>query len=324
MAIETRILGKRGKDNAVLVTVNTGRQISRLLLDCGENTASELSFAESSSIDHVLFSHFHMDHVAGFDGFFRRHYDRSDRVNEIWGPPGTMELMGHRFRGFVWNLVGDRKASWLCHDIGTDAVSSARFELAEAFAQTHPMESKATPEFLCEGPGYRVESLRLNHGIPSIGYVVREPERFNIDPHALASMGLKPGAWLKTLATDTECDIDGVMRDAAPLREALVVRSSGDSVAFLTDFMAEGEELHRIAERIKGVGTLVCECQYCAEDEELARRNFHMTTSWVGQLAALAEPKRLLLTHFSERYSPEQWLQMEDEVKAACGRVMVG
>ena len=315
MAIEIRVLGRRGADNAVLVTINTGQHISRLLMDCGERTVSRLSWAESAEIDHVLFSHFHMDHVAGFDSFFRRHYDRNDRVNHLWGPPGTGEIKGHRFRSFVWNLIGDRQASWHCHDIHTDHVETVRYELNEAFAQAHPEPSDSTPPRLFEGVGYHVEAITLNHGIPSIGYIVREPERVNVDTDQLRALGLKPGPWLKTLATDEVCVIEGVSHNADELRKALLVRTAGDSMAFLTDFIASGEETARIADRIRGVGTLICECQYRAADVELAKRNSHMTTQWVGELAALAAPQRLLLTHFSERYRPEEWNEMVAEVR---------
>jgi ribonuclease Z len=113
MAISVQILGQRGGDSGALITVNTGQKVSYLLFDCGEDTVSRLPLWETAQIDHVLFSHFHMDHVAGFDSFFRRHFDRDDRVNHIWGPPGTSEVMGHRFKGFVWNLVEDRTATWV-------------------------------------------------------------------------------------------------------------------------------------------------------------------------------------------------------------------
>lgn len=323
MAIETRILGRRGADNAVLVTINTGQHISRLLLDCGENTVSELSFADSSQIDHVLFSHYHMDHVAGFDTFFRRHYDRHDRVNHLWGPPGTIEIKGHRFRSYVWNLISGRHSTWLCHDIGTDAVTTARYELGEAYAQAHAEPSTATPNHLFTGPGYHVEALTLDHGIPSIGYLVREADRTNIDVSKLQELGLKPGPWLKTLAADDTCLIDGVPHAAEPLRQALLVHSAGDSMAFLTDFIAEAgsAEQHRIAQRLHGIRTLVCECQYRAADADLARRNRHMTTAWVGQLAQQISPQRLILTHFSERYTPNEWDEMIDEVRASFAAV---
>lgn len=316
MAISVQILGQRGGDSGALITVDTGQHVSYLLFDCGEDTVSRLPFWETARIDHVLFSHFHMDHVAGFDVYFRRHFDRSDRVNHIWGPPGTAELMGHRFKGFVWNLVDDRKAAWMCHDIGEDAVTATRYELNECFATGHAEHSSSTPTVLMREHGYQVEAVRLNHGIPSIGYVIREDERMNVDAERLRSLGLKQGPWLKTLSSDTVSVIDGVAHDSEELRSALLVRTPGDAMALLTDFIAEGAEQERIASHLQGVRTLVCECQYRIADEPLARKNFHMTTRWVGELAARVAPRRLILTHFSDRYELPECEAMGDEVRA--------
>jgi ribonuclease Z len=258
-----------------------------------------------------------MDHITGFDSFFRRHYDRADRVNHLWGPPGTIEIMGHRFQSFVWNLIGSRQSTWRTHDIHPDHVTTARHELVESFKLTHAEVCDATPAQLFRGPGYQVSALTLNHGIPSIGYLVREDDRLNVDVEQLRSLGLKPGPWLKTLPTDQVSLIDRTSHDSETLRQQLLKQTPGQSMAFLTDFIAEDEaERERIAHHVRGVNTLVCECQYRASDLELARRNRHMTSQLVGQLAQAAAPGRLWLTHFSERYQPHEWRSMVDEVRA--------
>jgi ribonuclease Z len=323
MSIHLQILGQQGEDNAVLVTVDTGQHLSRVLMDCGEQTVSRLSMADSAGIDHVLFSHFHMDHCTGFDSFFRRHYDRSDRINHVWGPPGTAAIMGHRFRGFVWNLIADRQSSWHCHDIGTTAVDCCRYELADAFAVAHN-EPTGGLSPLWIGAGYELGAVTLDHGIASIGYTVRELPRLNVDVLRLQALGLKPGPWLKTLATDEISMIQGVAHESEPLRQALLQRTVGDSMAYITDFIAESEvERERIADHLAGVRTLVCECQYRADDAPLARRNQHMTTEWVGRLAGLVRPERLLLTHFSTRYHANEWAQMLGEVQRFFPAAMV-
>jgi ribonuclease Z len=315
MALELRVIGKRGQDTAVLVTVDTGQHISRLLLDCGNGIIPRIPYADSSGIQHLLFSHYHMDHVAGFDGYFRRHYDRADFINHIWGPPGTGVIMGHRFQGFVWNLIGDRQSTWLCHDIHASEVTTLRHELAEAFTQAHD-EGSCERSPLIQGVGFQVQAITLDHGIPSIGYVIREEDRVNVDVPKLKELGLKPGPWLRLMQTEQSVEIDGSTRDAAELREQLLLRSKGQSMAFLTDFIAEDQaEQQRIANQLGHVDTLICECQYAAEDAELARKNSHMTSEWVGQLAAEAQPGRLLLTHFSDRYPPKIWDEMVGEVR---------
>lgn len=71
MSLTVRVLGIPGRDNAVLVTVDSGQAITRLLFDCGDGCLWQLPFGAIQEIDHVCFSHFHMDHIGGFDTFFR-------------------------------------------------------------------------------------------------------------------------------------------------------------------------------------------------------------------------------------------------------------
>src|SRR5437763_14918027 len=106
MSLSFQVLGDAGRDNALLVLIDGGRSVSRLLFDCGEGCLDQAPFADTLAIDHLFFSHLHMDHVAGFDSFFRRTYNRTDRPNHVWGPPGTADILHHRFRGFLWNLAG--------------------------------------------------------------------------------------------------------------------------------------------------------------------------------------------------------------------------
>ncbi len=67
MSLPVDILGGPGDDNAALVRVNTGQATHRLLFDCGEACLSQLEFSELLQINHLCFSHLHMDHIAGFD-----------------------------------------------------------------------------------------------------------------------------------------------------------------------------------------------------------------------------------------------------------------
>jgi ribonuclease Z len=88
MSISHQILGQPGRDNALFVEINTGQSIHRLQFDCGEACLRDLPVSQIQAIDALLFSHFHIDHVAGFDAFLRSNYDRADRPVSIWGPAG--------------------------------------------------------------------------------------------------------------------------------------------------------------------------------------------------------------------------------------------
>jgi ribonuclease Z len=320
--VSIQVLGRPGWDNAVWVRVDTGKSIGRLLFDCGEGCPREVPFAELKDTDGLFFSHFHFDHVAGFDGYFRGTCERTDPPNRAWGPAGSADVLQHRFRGYLWNLAAALRGTWLVYDIHPDRIEAFRFELGEAFAVKHAEGAVPFTGEVLRGPGYGVEAVLLAHGTASIGYVVREDERLNLDPVKMAALGLPPGPWAKRVrsgpaAPGETVRIGGSEHALADLQAQLLTRTPGDSVAYLTDFRAEGTELERVAAAVRGVGTLVCECQYRAADAELAARNHHMTTPLVGELAARAGVGRVVLFHLSDRYTPDEWRGLRDEVRRA-------
>ncbi|MEM7234342.1 MAG: MBL fold metallo-hydrolase [Planctomycetota bacterium] len=313
MSIQTRVLGRPGRDNAVLVTLDSGQSVSRLLFDCGAGCLDSLGLSDLLSIDALFCSHLHMDHVAGFDSFFRANFDRVNRPNRIWGPPGTARILQHRFQGYWWNLHYDLDASWLVTDVYADRQETFRFELSEAFATAHSEGTTPAVGPLLSTPEFAVSAIQLEHNGPSLGYVVREAPRRNLDTSALADHGLRPGPWLQTLKDKPEIlelEIDGEVRNLDELRRALLVERPGESAAYLTDFVLNESTIERVAKAIGGCHTLICEAQYADRDRELAVRNSHTTISSVAKLAARAEVKELVLFHLSDRYRLEDWREM--------------
>ncbi len=103
--IAVPVLGEPGRDNALLARVGTGQATFRLLFDCGEGCLWTLSVAEVHAVDALFFSHLHIDHVAGFDGFLRLNFARPDGPVLVFGPAGTTRAIHHRLRGVTWNLT---------------------------------------------------------------------------------------------------------------------------------------------------------------------------------------------------------------------------
>lgn len=323
LSISFEILGAAGHDNALWARVDSGQSIRRLLFDCGENTASSISFGDLQQTDHLFFSHLHMDHIAGFDAYFRATFNR-EKPNEIWGPPQTGEILSQRFRGYMWNLHHGIPGAFRVHDIDEREIRSQRWATDEAFATAHDDGSKPREKTVVETPDFTVECLTMNHGTPSLAYVVREKPRRNIDTEKLQRLGLRTGAWLKQLRNpapgQTAIEIDGVSHPLQPLRDELMVEVPGWSIGYLTDFLLDAPSMERAAEFVRGSKTLVCESQYRHADLELATRNFHMTAKQAGELAARAVVGEMILFHVSERYTPEVWQEMLREAKAVFPR----
>ncbi|MCW1887648.1 MBL fold metallo-hydrolase [Luteolibacter flavescens] len=319
MAIRFRVLGGAGRDNALHVEVDSGHVVRRMLFDCGEGCLSALAPSDVQAIDHLFFSHFHMDHVAGFDGFFRMNFARDGENNRIWGPPGTARIMHHRFRSYLWNLHENLGATWRVSDIGEVAVKTWRYELPDAFETAH--EEAATVRegaLILDEEDFTVEAMTLDHLTASIAYKVTEKTRWNIDPQRLAALGLKPGPWLKSLKDPVALPDDAVVegRTAGELRAELLVATPGGSIAYLTDFLLDEAAVEKLVPWLKNCGHVICESQYRAADLELARKHYHMTSAQVATLARDAGVGELVLTHVSSRYLPGERAELLEEARA--------
>ncbi|EDY19192.1 ribonuclease Z [Chthoniobacter flavus Ellin428] len=314
MSISFRILGKAGGDNALLVQIDSGQTIERLLFDCGEGCLSDVPFADVQAIDHLFFSHLHMDHVSGFDSFFRCTFNRPTKPNRIWGPPETARILQHRFQGFLWNLHEELSASWLVSDIHPGEIRTTGFEAREAFAISHDRGTQPYDRIILEGAGYSMEAITMDHRTPTLAYVVREKPRRNIDTSRLASLGLRPGAWLKELKDSANSSdsvvVDGVARSKEELRKELLVETPGDSIAYLTDFVLDEPAIERLTDALRGCRVMVCEGQYRHSDLDLARKHFHMTTVLSATVAKRARVEELILFHVSCRYESSEWVEM--------------
>jgi ribonuclease Z len=330
MALQFTVLGDPGRDNAVFVRVDSGQRVDRLLFDCGEGCLAALSIAEVQAIDHVCFSHCHMDHISGFDSFFRVTYDRTARPNHVWGPPGvqtpatagTRQIIQHRFQGFLWNLYQEAAGSWEVHDIYPAHVETSRYQTNQAFAQAHLVQAQPRRSgLIIDTPEYSVQAFQMDHLAPSMAYLVREKPRLNIDPAKLAALGLRPGVWLQAVKTPQPeeapaLDIDGKTYPLADLRADLLTETPGQSLAYLTDFILNEQAQERLADALQGCTTIICESQYRQADSELATRNHHMTAAQVAELARRANARQVLLFHLSDRYTKEEWLDLLAEARA--------
>ena len=324
MGIEWQILGGAGADNALFATIDSGQARESFLFDCGEGCLSDLRPSSVQSVSHVFFSHFHMDHVSGFDSFFRLNYNRPAGSVHVWGPPGAIELMWHRFRGFSWNLHTNQPGEWVVTEISPDKVSSARFYTREAFGTIHTMPDQPNHHpVLYRSANWHLEARLLPHGsIPSTAYRLVEASRTNINPVAMKRLGLLPGPWLKDLTTSDIPDsaapeIDGSSMNYGELRKSLLVSTPGESIAYLTDFRitAGTAAWDDLISWLSGTNTLVCESQYRNSDERLAIEHGHLTADLAGRIASESGAGHLILQHLSKRYHPEDWIAMREEAR---------
>lgn len=316
--LRIEILGEPPEDNALRVVADTGQTILSLLFDCGADTLRTLPHGEVKAIDHLFLSHLHMDHISGFDSFFRVNFQRTNRENHIWGPAGTAKILSHRFQGFWWSHAAELDATWRVHDVDATTIRTWRYEAREAFAIMHDEGSRAHDGTILRTREAQVEALPLEHHGLCLGYVIREPERRTVDMAAVGRLGLPAGRWLADIKDGAvaEVMIGGVAHDADRLRAEVLRAQPADSAAYLTDFLADEAQRARIAPMLKNVRTLYAEAQYAPEDGALALKYHHSTVDQIAELARAAGVERYVLLHLSRRYSRVQWAEMLQSARA--------
>ncbi|MDP4176129.1 MAG: MBL fold metallo-hydrolase [Bacteroidota bacterium] len=311
MSIKYQILGKPGRDNALMVWINGGNQIYRLLFDCGENLLHEVRQADVKSIDYLFFSHLHIDHVAGFDYFFRRNYDRETKPIKVWGPMDTSAIIHHKLQGFKWNLASGQPGIWDITDITDGKLIKTTYKTSDGFSKRHDESKEDFDGTILETKDFIVKVKILNHIIPTIGYRITEKNSLNIDKQSLLETGLPAGPWIEKLkdlsiSGKESIEIEDKIYNIDKLRDTLLVETPGESIAYLTDFIYDKASNKGAIELENESETVVCESQYLSDDKDLAEKNYHLTAHQAAEIAKKAKAKKLILFHISERYAPDK------------------
>jgi ribonuclease Z len=166
--------------------------------------------------------------------------------------------------------------------------------------------------------------MHLEHRVPSLGFLVREPVRRNVDRAKLQALHLPPGPWLQQVKApapgQSEIAVDGTRFRVEELQTELLTEAPGDCIAYLTDFRLDDVAMARLVPWLQGCRTLVCESAYRTAEADLARQNYHVTTVQAAELARQAGVSRLILIHLSDRYPSDTWPELLAEARAVFPR----
>ncbi|MFD4641691.1 ribonuclease Z [Lentzea sp. NPDC058436] len=134
-----------------------------------------------------------------------------------------------------------------------------------------------------------LEAYRLDHGIDSFGYRLVEPDGHRMLPEKLKEHGIQ-GPQVRTLQQQGE--LDGVrLADVSEPRK-------GQRFAFVMDTRL----CDNVFELADNADMLVIESTYLARDTKLAGDHGHLTAQQAARVAQDCRVRKLVLTHFSQRY----------------------
>ena len=278
-----------------------------LLFDAG--TLHGLKVRNLQRVKWLFFSHFHIDHVIGFDHLLRVRLF-SDVPLTVFGPPGTTRIIGNRLQGYAWNLTsgspfilrtvefeGDleiRVTEFACHDSFEPQMIDTPKSLNLIAARTISIAKHLT-----------IQWHPVNHGVPCMAYRLDHSSPPKFSHREATRLGLKPGPWIRILVESEQVvnqKVNGVLRDRAWLSQRLLESVSPQSLGYLTDTMLDEPLASELQAFFAGVTTLCSESAYLDSEADLARANLHMHCSQVANLAKRCGAAHLKIFHLSRRH----------------------
>ena len=255
------------------------REGSLFLFDCGEGTQRQMMrFGVGFSVREIFITHLHADHYLGLPGLLR-----------------TLSLQGRQEDLVVWG--GE----------GTGTVLRSAVELGGNRLQ-FPVSIRELPAGeSVKYEGFSIRAFPVDHTPTSIGLVLSEDQRLGrFDVEAARDLGVPEGPDFGRLHRGEDVRLaDGTLVRGAdlvgPPRPGRTVVYSGDTRPCDSTVAAA-----------RGADLLVHEATFSEEESRRARETRHSTAREAAAVAAEAHVSRLVLTHFSARFSEQAHRLVEE------------
>ncbi len=260
------------------IALQYGRDI--LLFDCGEGTQRQFMNASLSfmKISSIFITHLHGDHVLGIPGLIQS-MNLSGRTEplSVFGPSGTVDLL---------------KASLSLGYFNPDYEINA-YEL-------RPGDS-------VEVSGLTIKAIEADHTVPAISFIIQEPQRAGkFSKSAAKELGIPEGPLYGKLQSGESIVVNGITIESSmvmgPPRKGRKLAYSGDT-----------RPTNLFAEEAKDCDVMIHEATVMVDLADRGLEFGHSSAAAAAEIAKKAGAKKLILTHFSNRY--EDLGEIESEAR---------
>ncbi len=256
-----------------------------LLVDCGEGIQRQFRIAEikPTKISVILISHWHGDHVLGLPGLLQTlNASGYEKKLKIIGPKGTKERFEFMFKAFSFTLGFEHEIK----EVGGDSSIDLK-DLVVGF-------------------------LPLEHSVPCLGYTISEKDSRRIRVPFIKKLGIPDGPLLGNLQENKEIVWKG--KKISPVDATYVVK--GKKVSIVLDTLL----CNNAFLLAKDADLLISEAVYVDELYKKSEEYKHLTAKQAAELASKSNAKKLVLTHFSQRYKTSE--QVLEEAKDVFSNVI--
>ena len=274
MSLSVRILGTSASRPTIERNVSSlaiHREGETLMFDCGEGTQRQMMrWGVSFALADIFFTHLHADHILGVIGLIRTMalQGREERLT-LWGPQGSSRIL-KRAEG-----LGFERATFPVEIIEVGADAPIRRD------------------------GYEIVPFEVDHrSSESLGFaLVEETRKGRFDPDHARALGIPEGPMWGQIHRGQPVTLpDGRVVQPSelvgPPRPGRRVVLTGDT-----------RPCAATIEHAREADLLIHEATFGDEEAERAVETGHSTAREAAGVARDASVRRLLLTHFSARYS---------------------
>ncbi|MCD4759940.1 ribonuclease Z [archaeon] len=249
-----------------------------ILIDCGEGTQRQLKKANISptKITKILITHWHGDHILGLPGLLETLAKLNyNKTLEIYGPTGTKKFIKELYKIFISQF------------------SKIKLKVEDITKNGKFFEDKILT----------ISAQKLDHTTTCYGYAIQEKDRRRINLKYTKKFGLTKHPLLGKLQQGKTITYKG--KKLTPQKATKLIK--GEKITFIID-TKKPKNITKFAENSE---ILVSESTYSTKNKDLAKSRKHMTSKDAAEIAKAAKVKKLILTHFSQRYQNTKELEKE-------------
>ena len=294
MSLSIRLLGTSASRPTVERNVSSlaiQREGETFMFDCGEGTQRQMMrYGVSFALEDIFFTHMHADHLLGVVGLIR-----------------TMALQGRTERLRLWGPRGSARVLRRAESLG--------FERASFPVEVLELE----PGQRVERKDFAIVGFPVDHrGSASLGYALVESERKGrFNPERARELGIPEGPlWGQIHRGNPVMLPDGRVIEPS---ELVGPRRPGRTVVVTGDTRPCAATI----EASRDADLLIHEATFGDEEAARAVETGHSTAREAAEVAREAGARRLLLTHFSARYSRDA-VDLEREARTVFAETIIG
>jgi len=252
------------------------------MVDCGEGAQLQMrrSTLSFNKLGHIFISHLHGDHCFGLIGLISTFGLLGRTATLHIYAPGELEPMLKAQLDMFFN-----------YDIGYKV-------------EFHAVDT-TKHQVIYEDRSVSVESIPLEHRMPCAGYLFREKPLLPHIRREVIDMYDIPVSQINNIKAGQGYTLP----DGTHISHEELVTPADKPRAYA--YCSDTRYMPRLHEMIQGIDTLYHESTYASDKEDGALKYFHSTARQAATVARDAGVGKLLLGHFSARYTDETILLNE-------------